>query len=129
MIFLKVAQSISNHSIARSTTVCDIMEVTRSILGHWLSDDVWTLKQTLLSTSRTRLAESSSAVALQLLTKPGQTDAKQWRVKTEESSFFIKEDHFLALEKISEFFVSSQDISNFYSCDLIELYIQVNGKQ
>jgi len=47
-------------------------------------------------------------------------------VKTEESSFFIKEDNFLALEKISGFFVSSQDISNFYSCDLIELYIQVN---
>jgi len=47
-------------------------------------------------------------------------------VKSEDRRIFIKEDNFLALEKISGFFVSSQDISNFYSCDLIELYIQVN---
>jgi len=45
-------------------------------------------------------------------------------VKSEDRRIFIKEDNFLALEKISGFFVSSQD--NIYSCGLIELYIQVN---
>jgi len=47
-------------------------------------------------------------------------------VKSEDRRIFIKEDHFLAMKKISGFFVSSQDISNFHSCDLIELCIQVN---